>query len=360
MIDNFKDKAESVTTGRALRKENKLIRIKKEESYRRGNKNSILINLSEEDKEKYLFLFSNKDNYTSDEYENFWELFHDFVELQKSHSLDCDLSYLIFPHDQKNILKKIIHKSDMSFNFSYCIFDEPIDLSDIKIKQKINFEHVIFKKNVNFKYTTFYQSSIFSNIFFKEDAYFSASAFLDLIDFQNSECKGIFDFSDVAFHLLRLDKSHFSHSSYLRLDGWSDSKHEDIGREILSAKHFETKETARIIKAHFEKQNNIIESNIYYPIEMDKYRKEIAYEDINPFLNFFLNKNYFVTTISKYVSNFGTNWVRVLGWIVFFSLTILIFHDGFPLDKNSIMNIPNRAMELINPLNVFKKDYDLY
>lgn len=157
-----------------------------------------------------------------------------------------------------------------------------------------------------------------------------------------------------------LDKSSFPHASYLRLAGWDKDIHEDIARERLTEKHIQSKETARIIKAHFDKQNNITESNIYYPIEMEKYRKEILYEDINPFMNFFLNKNYFVTTISKYVSNFGTDWIRVLLWIIIFSITILIFHDGFSSDIDTIQNIPNRAMELINPLNVFKKDYNLY
>jgi len=359
-MNDFNNIAETVNTSRVLQENNKIRRSKKEEAHRKGSWNSIFNKFSQEEKEKYLLLFLNKDNYTSQECEKFWDFFQGFVELQKNHSTDCDLSYLIFPHDQNNILQKIIHKSDLSFNFNYCIFNAEVYLSGIKIKQKINFEHTVFKKSVNFKYSTFYKDAIFSDIYFKENTYFSASAFIYMVDFQNSKCEKIFDFSDVAFSLLNLDKSYFPHASYLRLSGWDKNTHEDIARERLASKHFQTKETARIIKAHFEKQNNITESNIYYPIEMEMYRDEIAYVDINSLLNFFLNKNYFVTTVSKYVSNFGTNWVKVLGWIILFSITILIIHDGFPSNKETLLNMPNRAMELINPLNVFKKDYNLY
>jgi len=139
----------------------------------------------------------------------------------------------------------------------------------------------------------------------------------------------------------------------------------------LDASSIENKETARVIKAFFEKQNDIIESNKYFVLEMDKYKEE-EFRKSKLFISKIKNPNLIVLSLSKYVSNYGTNWVRVLNWIIIFSLIVIIFHDFIPyifssitsqkikFDINSLINIPNRAMELVNPLNVFKQDYNLY
>lgn len=333
-MDSFKDPAETVTTGRELRKQNKLIKIKKEESHRRGNRNSIFRELNEEDKEKYLFLFATKDNYTSNEYKEFWSLFPEFAKLQTEKDKTYDFSFIIFPKDSENILKE----GDLynyEVNFSNCIFNSTLDFSDVKFLKPINFTQSTFKENVDFSYCTFKDKANFSKVIFESDTYFAYCAFFDVINFENSECKGIFDFSDVAFSSLLLDKSSFPHASYLRLDGWNENTHEDIARERLSAKHFQTKETARIIKAHFEKQNNITESNVYYPIEMDKYREELA-NHTNPFMAFFTNQNYFVTTLSKYISNYGTSWFRAGIVIMLFSFLASLIYS-FIFDPGSIL-----------------------
>jgi len=219
-------------------------------------------------------------------------------------------------------------------DFSYCIFFG-----------KANFRNATFENEVKFNYAIFKDTAEFSEVTFEADTFFNNCTFQKFISFENSECSNIFDFSDVAFNSLLLDKSNFPYASYLRLDGWNKDAYEDIAREHLSAKHFKTKETARIIKAHFEKQNNIIESNIYYPIEMDKYREELA-DYSNPFMAFFTDQNYFVTTLSKYISNYGTSWFRAGIVIIFFSfLMSFIFsfiyfcHDGGISNSNSEVSL---------------------
>ncbi|HIP28083.1 MAG TPA: hypothetical protein EYG82_02800 [Sulfurovum sp.] len=101
-MNTVKDITENINTSRVLQDENKLRRIKKEEAHRKGNKNSIFSKLSEEhNKEKFLFLFTNKDNYTADEHEKFWSLFQEFYDLQRKNNSQYNFSNIIFPEDHK-------------------------------------------------------------------------------------------------------------------------------------------------------------------------------------------------------------------------------------------------------------------
>jgi len=265
---------------------------------------------------------------------SFWEIFSKIkdelstVDIRKKIKISprdslYNFTYIKFPDmDSSPIYEEYIYPDYENDGHNY---EEDADFSNCIFYGKANFKGVTFSNEVKFSYTLFKSEADFSEITFEADTYFNNATFQNTVSFENSETEGIFDFSDVAFSLLLLDKSHFPHASYLRLDGWNKDSYEDIARERLSAKHFQTKETARIIKAHFEKQNNIIESNIYYPIEMDKYREELSIFS-NPFMTFFTNQNYFVTTLSKYISNYGTSWFRAAIVIMIFSfLASLIY-----------------------------------
>ena len=255
--------------------------------------------------------------------------------------------------DKKSIREKIkISPQDSLYNFTYikfpcmdsgAIYEEFIypeyendgheyakdtDFSHCIFYGKTNFRGVTFSDEVKFSHCIFKQEADFSEVTFEADAYFNYSTFQHNVTFENSEGEGIFDFSDVAFSSLLLDKSSFPHASYLRLGGCSKELPEDFASEHLTAKHFQTKETARIIKAHFEKQNNITESNIYYPIEMDKYREELC-QDSSSFLTCFINQNYFVTTLSKYISNYGTSWFRAAIVLMIFSFLVSLIYSFF-------------------------------
>jgi len=318
---------------------------------------------------EYDILFTSKENWKkgSSETISFNKLLTKIINAQ--FSTHKDLSYIQFPYfifQDLNIGSQIditISFKSAKFydhaNFQDLIFLRDINFQEAKFYGDVNFTESTFKESVNFSYASFKSNTDFSEVSFHGDTSFSYANFQKNITFENTECKGIFDFSDVSFESILLDKSSFTNASYLRLYGWNSKIHEDIAGERLSSKHFQTKESARIIKAYFEKENNIIESNIYYPIEMDKYREEIS-KYSNPFIAFIKDQDYLVTTLSKYVSNYNTSWLRVFFWILFLSLITLFFHDGLPSDKTTLLNIPNRAIELINPLNIFKKDYNLY
>lgn len=73
------------------------------------------------------------------------------------------------------------------------------------------------------------------------------------------------------------------------------------------------RETARIIKDSFEQQNNIIEANKFYALEMKEREKELS-----PKKDFF---EWLVFKIHGLVSNHSQDWLLSLFWII--SLTFL-------------------------------------
>ena len=95
---------------------------------------------------------------------------------------------------------------------------------------------------------------------------------------------------------------------------------------ILNKNHFLNKESARLIKTYFEKQNNITEANKYFQIEQELYIDELHRTETNPnriptLITLYLN---------KWVSNFGTDWIRPL--LFLFTLSYLFMRFYIDLD----------------------------
>lgn len=79
--------------------------------------------------------------------------------------------------------------------------------------------------------------------------------------------------------------------------------------------NLENRETARIIKDSFEKQNNIIEANKFYALEMEKREKELDFKK-----DFF---EWLVFKIHRLSSNHSQDWLLALFWILSFTFTFL-------------------------------------
>jgi hypothetical protein len=75
------------------------------------------------------------------------------------------------------------------------------------------------------------------------------------------------------------------------------------------------RETARIIKDSFEQQNNIIEANKFYALEMKEREKELE-EDIKEGKNFL---EWLIFKIHGVSSNHSQDWLLSLFWILSFS-----------------------------------------
>ncbi|MFY9069996.1 hypothetical protein PZQ95_07500, partial [Aliarcobacter butzleri] len=89
------------------------------------------------------------------------------------------------------------------------------------------------------------------------------------------------------------------------------------------------RETARKIKDSFEKQNNIIEANKYYALEMKEREKELE-EDIREGKNIF---EWLVFKIHGLSSNHSQDWTLALFWI--FIVGFIASYYDFNLIQNS-------------------------
>ncbi len=252
------------------------------------------------------------------------------IRLQKQEKT-LDLSYIKF---HKINFSKLLRetKVDKSIDFTSAQFKEKTSFEDIKFLHNAIFTNVVFEKDVNFNYTSFKKEADFSNILFKGNSYFKHSNFQNTITFENSECRELFDLSDTSFFHLNLDNFISAKANYLRIDGWNNKSYVEL--EVIASKHIATKETARIIKAHFEKNNNIIESNKFFAIEMDKYRDKLKDYAYNPIMTFFTNQDYFVLTLNKYISNFGTDWIRPLLIIFIFGFFSAFIYALIPIPND--------------------------
>ncbi|MBU0631209.1 pentapeptide repeat-containing protein [bacterium] len=156
---------------------------------------------------------------------------------------------------------------------------ENINLYNTRFKDLCDFYKTTFT-NVNFNKTNFEDISVFTEVKFNNDVNFQYTTFSELVLFRKTEFKKTVDFEDSIFK---------KEANFLN----------------MKAK-MANRETARIIKHTFEKQNNIIEANRFYALEMLKRQQELGWK--NPF-------EWFVFTIHNLSSDHSQNWVMALSWI---------------------------------------------
>ncbi len=159
------------------------------------------------------------------------------------------------------------------------------------------------------------------------------------------------DFTGLVFNKLDLTNIKFNDANFLDLIGLKGTiqilfnKNDNIYdnkirdkilkyRTTLAKSHFSNKETARLIKAHFEKQNNITESNKYFNIEQELYIKHLRNTPTEPRRFGTL----LALRINKLISNFGMSWFRAFISLVLISYIFMFGYiqlDGF-LDLKDI------------------------
>lgn len=352
--------------------------------------------------DEYSILFEDKSDYNSEQRIYFSKLLKKIIDLHQGMS-HLNLSYIYFPdfdfktydfntfeeirfekttfenhlrNADKYIFKVNMYFSDATFKthvsfdsstfygivhfdrakfldgakFNKAIFENNIYFRWSKFKKIAYFENTHFKKITDFTKADFYDTAYFDHAIFEDLTYFERARFQNLTDFQNAESSKYISFAHIQLWIngtFSLHNSRFEHASYLNIiqtNGFS-----------VTSKHLANKETARLIKAEFEKQKNVTESNKYFEMEQKHYFKELIkdgwYNNLGGIISVGLH---------RLISKSGTSWGRVLFWILIFSILVLYFKDGIPHNYETLLNVPNRAIELINPLNVFKKDYNLY
>ena len=172
-----------------------------------------------------------------------------------------------------------------------------------KFKDLADFYQSKFEK-VNFERTDFEKISVFSESEFYCDVNFNYTKFLATSIFKDTVITGKLNLRDTIFK----DEANFL-----------DIKLSKVGN----------RETARIIKDSFEQQNNIIEANKYYALEMKEREKELE-ENLKNGKNFF---EWLVFKIHGISSNHSQDWTLSLFWI--FIVGFIASYYDFNLIQNS-------------------------
>lgn len=213
---------------------------------------------------------------------------------------------------EAKILPRTIFKNEVSFVASK--FHKSIDFSEIIFEQKVKFQYCKFEGNVRFHYTEFHNSVNFENASFEKlvDFYsahfyraqqFHFTDFLDRAIFSNTEFDEEVQFLhcrvDTRVSYIRFESTIFrrgldiSRSNFNTNVSFWDIKIEEEGvlyifnnlESVEYANDFRTpgktpeiykqiRETYRIIKDSFYRQNNKIEGLYFYEKEMSVYQRE--------------------------------------------------------------------------------------
>ena len=196
----------------------------------------------------------------------------------------------------------------------------------------------------DFSNSYFFNKAYFDSVIFKAITEFQNSNFLSVAHFENTICKETINFSKIKFSSIKFFNSEFKNSHFLgiaNINTRETLKHykkipniyfdveyyknkekvfKAINKDVTlpNKMNFTDKETARIIKSNFEKQNNITEANKYFRIEQELYLYELKYKK-----SFEENRVSIKTILylNKFVSNFGTDWIRPI--FVMFSFGFL-------------------------------------
>ncbi|MBE0514040.1 pentapeptide repeat-containing protein [Sulfurimonas sp.] len=193
---------------------------------------------------------------------------------------------------------KLFHLIDCNnialLNMENINFMDSASFSQSNLK-KVKFNEARFGGMAIFVKTHFYEDTKFNYCLFEENVFFNEAIVHKTIDLKNAIFKKEVNFLDM--------------------------KNEN--ENVLKAKNIENRETARIIKHSFEKQDNIIEANKFYALEMHKRDEELSEIKKDNF------KDWIVFKLHKISSNHSQDWVLVLLWIINISYVYKFLKDGF-------------------------------
>lgn len=357
--------------------------------------------------DEYNILFEKKCNYNNCKNRIFYLIIIKIIKLHKEINLKIlYLSNIKFSRiyiNQECYEKYLIHFKEINLN--YCDFCGSVKIIGVDFKNKIycsygyffqNFylHSCVFKKNISLFWNSFEKNANFIGSKF-EMLFLSESSISRTLDLTYIEIKNKLDLTNVSFSKINFINSYINNANLLALHSYN----EKFGTKPLEPIHFINKESARLIKAHFEKQNNITEANKYFVIEQEKYIEELKNNENRTDDN--RVRKLIPLYFNKIVSHFGTDWVRAIlilllwgiiadniflfikgnnlvfnwkyfGFIVFLALSYLATYTHNAKGKISkelffglllfiyiifVFNDSlNHIVKLLNPINAFKDD----
>ncbi|MGD9553573.1 MAG: hypothetical protein AB7D96_08255 [Arcobacteraceae bacterium] len=198
--------------------------------------------------------------------------------------------------------------------FIECEFDSLILWEDLIIENEISFKDSIFKDDCINNGCTFNKKVDLDGVIYKSVADFAGSTFKEIVKQKYTSYDGYAVFRDVTFEKpLNLRDTLFNHKvNFLNI-----RKNEKV--DVAN------RETARIMKDSFEQQNNIIEANKFYALEMKEREKELD-KDVKEGKNIF---EWLVFKIHGLASNHSQDWTLSLLWIILISCIVTVFNQTY-------------------------------
>ena len=234
--------------------------------------------------------------------------------------------------------------------FPYINYDDFNFFKELGIK-KINFIKCKFKEKITYTYFENIEEVIFKETFFDKDVIYSNENILKEVEFINCKFYKNFNISSTIFN----KTANFTQSKFNEVEFNStifkkevffnqtifDNKlnlektffYEKVNFHKIECKSIVNRETARIIKDSFEQQNNIIEANKFYALEM-KAREDELERDIREGKNFF---EWLVFKIHGLSSNHSQDWLLALFWILNITFSLLTTQESMKIFGNSLV-----------------------
>jgi hypothetical protein len=252
-------------------------------------------------------------------------------------------------------LSRYNFKKDIRFD--KCEFFSNFNLNNTNLKGRITFSKSFFYKkldislssfynfNINYSfiyeikttYTIFKELSVFSNNIFYSDVYFEMNTFEKIAYFRNSIFLRKLNLRDTIF---KEDNNFLGISFKLDDDKLNQMDLSEKNKKYVKSLEIEKeyflgdRETARIIKDSFEKQNNIIEANKFYALEMKEKEKELE-DDIKKGKNFF---EWLIFKIHGLSSNHSQDWLLALFWIFVIGFISSYYDFNLIKDENKYVH----------------------
>ncbi len=222
--------------------------------------------------------------------------------------------------------KDIIFNSTREEGYSTHFKITSLDFSEstFKGKVKIQFceiENAIFY-NTKFKdLADFYQSKFkkvdFERTDFEKISVFSETEFLCNVDFKYTKFLGKSIFRDTTITgILNLRNSIFDdEANFLDITSKTRDKDTETKEFIGEVNNIQVanRETARVIKNFYDTNNNIIEANKFYALEMEEREKELQQNKTKSFTSFI---EWLVFKAHKVSSNHSQDWLLTLLWML--------------------------------------------
>ncbi|MGB5918268.1 hypothetical protein [Arcobacter sp.] len=210
-------------------------------------------------------------------------------------------------------------------------------------------DFAVFKEKSIFSFNIFNKKVDFKMNMFEEISFIRYSVFINGLNLRDSIFKSGCNFLNLSNKIIEKEMLSIGLKESII----------DIVKRIKFKKNLilDNRETARIIKDSFEQQNNIIEANRFYALEMKEREKELNFSK-EPF-------EWLVFKIHSLSSNHSQDWTLSLFWIIILGLlcSFISYDENYIFtEKDYILNqlylgilIPLLCFTLLLSLLKFEK-----